>query len=199
VSCGTGKSASRRRGRRRGDGSSRAPAVDSSETASTVRDPHPHVGCGADQRRLLCSLRLQGGPRRHHSRRPLRAQRASFSALAPGHAGVEQYAWAPYGPASRHPDGCPPPPCSTKSDAAPTQPSTPYTDGVLVIVDDIAARLAPRRSAFRLSVARGTASHNHGADGDVTSLQLRRQIILGYAQDGCKGRFSPVIPRRTDA
>jgi hypothetical protein len=74
-----------------------------------------------------------------------------------------------------------------------------YTDGVLVIVDDIAARLAPRRSAFRLSVARGTASHNHGADGDVTSLQLRRQIILGYAQDGCKGRFSPVITRRTDA
>jgi len=55
----------------------------------------------------------------------LRAQRASFSALAPGHAGVEQYAWAPYGPASRHPDGCPPPPCSTKSAAAPTQPSRP--------------------------------------------------------------------------
>jgi TetR/AcrR family transcriptional repressor of nem operon len=50
---------------------------------------------------------------------------------------------APYGPASRHPDGCPPPPCSTKSDAAPDATKQAYSDGGLVIVDDIAARLAP--------------------------------------------------------
>lgn len=175
---------------------------------------------------------------------------------------------APYGPASRQPDGCP--------SAALLDEIGGCTDGVLVIVDDIAARLAPddprsarvktlsvfammvgtlqlsralaeqqladqaskkasrtlscswapsiradlasqgpsvartalprggpmkasQTSSFKLSVARDTASHNHGADGDVTSLQLRCQIILGYAQDGCKGRFSPVIPRRTDA
>ena len=57
----------------------------------------------------------------------LRAQRASFSALAPGRAGVEQYVREYLSVQHRDnpDDGCPPPLCSTKSDAPPTQPSRP--------------------------------------------------------------------------
>ena len=58
----------------------------------------------------------------------LRAQRASFSALAPGHAGVEQYmrGYLTVQHRDNPDDGCPAPPCSTRSgDAAPTQPSRP--------------------------------------------------------------------------
>ena len=40
-----------------------------------------------------------------------------------------------------------PPPCSTRSGAATDATRRAYTDGLLVVIDDIAARLAPRRSA----------------------------------------------------
>jgi AcrR family transcriptional regulator len=55
----------------------------------------------------------------------LREQRASFSERAPGRAGVEQYVREYLSVQHRdNPgDGCPPPPCSTRSDAAPAQPS----------------------------------------------------------------------------
>ena len=36
-----------------------------------------------------------------------------------------------------------PPPCSTRSGAAPNATKRAYTDGLLAVIDDIAARLAP--------------------------------------------------------
>ena len=52
-------------------------------------------------------------------------------------------AWAPFGPASRHPDGCPSAALLDEIGRCTDATKQAYTDGVLVIVDDIAARLAP--------------------------------------------------------
>jgi TetR/AcrR family transcriptional regulator, transcriptional repressor for nem operon len=60
----------------------------------------------------------------------LRAQRASFSAL-PGHAGVEQYAWAPCGPASRHPQRLPSAALLDEIGRCTDANKQAYTDGVL--------------------------------------------------------------------
>ena len=80
----------------------------------------------------------------------LREQRESFSAAAarPRRSRAVR-ARVSLGPAPRQPraTAARPPPCSTRSGAARTPPSSAYTDGVLAVIDDIAARLAPRRSA----------------------------------------------------
>jgi TetR/AcrR family transcriptional regulator, transcriptional repressor for nem operon len=75
----------------------------------------------------------------------LRAQRASFSALAPGHAGVEQCVrgYLTVQHRDNPDDGCPSAALLDEIGRCTDATKQAYTDGVLVIVDDIAARLAP--------------------------------------------------------
>ena len=75
----------------------------------------------------------------------LRAQRASFSALAPGRAGVEQYVREYLSVQHRDnpDDGCPSAALLDEIGRSTDATKQAYTDGALVIVDDIAARLAP--------------------------------------------------------
>jgi TetR/AcrR family transcriptional regulator, transcriptional repressor for nem operon len=73
----------------------------------------------------------------------LAEQRASFSALAPGRAGVEQYVRKYLSIQHRdNPDtGCPS--AALLDEIGRFTDATAYTDGVLAVIDDIAARLAP--------------------------------------------------------
>jgi TetR/AcrR family transcriptional regulator, transcriptional repressor for nem operon len=75
----------------------------------------------------------------------LRAQRAGFSALAPGRAGVEQYVREYLSVQHRDnpDDGCPSAALLDEIGRSTDATKQAYTDGVLVMVDDIAARLAP--------------------------------------------------------
>ena len=75
----------------------------------------------------------------------LREQRESFSAQPPGRtdssrssARIFRFSTATTPKTAAHP-----PPCSTRSGARRTQSKRAYTDGLLVVIDDIAARLAP--------------------------------------------------------
>ena len=79
----------------------------------------------------------------------LREQRASFSALAPGRAGVEQYVREYLSVQHRDnpDDGCPSAALLDEIGRCTDATKRAYTDGVLAVIDDIAARLAPRRSA----------------------------------------------------
>ena len=75
----------------------------------------------------------------------LRDQRASLSALAPGRAGVEQFVRAYLSVAHRDnpEDGCPSAALLDEIGRCADATKRAYTDGVLVCIDDIAARLAP--------------------------------------------------------
>src|SRR6188472_2195185 len=75
----------------------------------------------------------------------LREQRASFSERAPGRAGVEQYVREYLSVQHRDnpDDGCPSAALLDEIGRCTEATKQAYTDGVLVIVDDIAARLAP--------------------------------------------------------
>jgi hypothetical protein len=72
-------------------------------------------------------------------------QDVSFSALAPGRAGVEQYVREYLSVQHRDnpDDGCPSAALLDEIGRSTDATKQAYTDGVLVIVDDIAARLAP--------------------------------------------------------
>ena len=76
----------------------------------------------------------------------LRAQRASLSVLAPGRAGVEQYVRAYLSVEHRDnpDDGCPSAALLDEIGRCPDAVKRAYTDGLLAMVDDIAARLAPQ-------------------------------------------------------
>jgi TetR/AcrR family transcriptional regulator, transcriptional repressor for nem operon len=76
----------------------------------------------------------------------LRAQRASLSVLATGRAGVEQYVRAYLSVEHRdNPDaGCPSAALLDEIGRCPDAVKRAYTDGLLAMVDDIAARLAPQ-------------------------------------------------------
>jgi TetR/AcrR family transcriptional regulator, transcriptional repressor for nem operon len=75
----------------------------------------------------------------------LRAQRESLSVLAPGRAGVEQYVRAYLSVEHRDnpDDGCPSAALLDEIGRCPDAVKRAYTDGLLVVIDDIAARLAP--------------------------------------------------------
>ena len=75
----------------------------------------------------------------------LREQRESFSALAPGRAGVEQYVREYLSVQHRDnpDDGCPSAALLDEIGRCTDTTKQAYTDGVLAIIDDIAARLAP--------------------------------------------------------
>jgi TetR/AcrR family transcriptional regulator, transcriptional repressor for nem operon len=75
----------------------------------------------------------------------LREQRASFSALAPGRAGVEQYVRKYLSTQHRDnpDDSCPSAALLDEIGRCTHVTKQAYTDGVLVIIDDIATRLAP--------------------------------------------------------
>ena len=75
----------------------------------------------------------------------LRAQRASVSAQAPDRAGVEQYVRAYLSVEHRdNPDhGCPSAALLDEIGRCTQATKRAYTDGLLAMVDDIAARLAP--------------------------------------------------------
>jgi AcrR family transcriptional regulator len=76
----------------------------------------------------------------------LRKQRASVSAQAPDRAGVEQYVRAYLSVAHRDnpDDGCPSAALLDEIGRCPDAVKRAYTDGLLAMVDDIAARLAPQ-------------------------------------------------------
>jgi TetR/AcrR family transcriptional regulator, transcriptional repressor for nem operon len=75
----------------------------------------------------------------------LRAQRESLSVLAPGRAGVAQYVRAYLSVEHRDnpDDGCPSAALLDEIGRCPDAVKRAYTDGLLVVIDDIAARLAP--------------------------------------------------------
>jgi len=75
----------------------------------------------------------------------LRAQRASISALAPNRVGVEQYVRAYLSVQHRDnpDDGCPSAALLDEIGRCTNPTKQAYTDGLLVVIDDIAARLAP--------------------------------------------------------
>jgi TetR/AcrR family transcriptional repressor of nem operon len=75
----------------------------------------------------------------------LREQCESLGALAPGRAGVEQYVRAYLSVAHRdhRADGCPSAALLDEIGRCTDATKQAYTDGLLAIVDDIAARLAP--------------------------------------------------------
>ena len=72
-------------------------------------------------------------------------QRASFSALAPGRAGVEQYVrkYLSIQHRDNPDDGCPSAALLDEIGRCTDATKRAYTDGVLAVIDDIAARLAP--------------------------------------------------------
>ena len=75
----------------------------------------------------------------------LREQREQFSALAPGRAGVEQYVREYLSIQHRdHPDqGCPSAALLDEIGRCTGAVKQAYTDGLLAVIDDIGARLAP--------------------------------------------------------
>ena len=75
----------------------------------------------------------------------LREQRASFSALAPDRAGVEQYVreYLSIQHRDNPEDGCPSAALLDEIGRCTDATKRAYTDGVLAVIDDIAARLAP--------------------------------------------------------
>jgi AcrR family transcriptional regulator len=75
----------------------------------------------------------------------LRNQRESLSTLAPGRAGAEQYVRAYLSVEHRDnpDDGCPSAALLDEIGRCPDAVKRAYTDGLLVGIDDIAARLAP--------------------------------------------------------
>ena len=76
----------------------------------------------------------------------LRAQRASVSAQTPDLAGLEQYVRAYLSVEHRDTpdDGCPSAALLDEIGRCPDATKRAYTDGLLAMVDDIAARLAPQ-------------------------------------------------------
>src|SRR5271166_2533360 len=113
--CGTGQSTSRRPG----CGSSRRPAAGSSATAS---------------KEDLVATAVAG---------QLREQRESLSAVAPGRAGVEQFVRAYLSAEHRDnpADGCPSAALLDEIGRSTDANKRAYTDGLLAVIDDIAARL----------------------------------------------------------
>ena len=75
----------------------------------------------------------------------LREQRESLSAVAPGRAGVEQYVRAYLSAQHRDnpADGCPSAALLDEIGRSTDAVKRAYTDGLLAVIDDIAARLAP--------------------------------------------------------
>ena len=75
----------------------------------------------------------------------LREQRESLSAVAPGRAGVEQYvrAYLSAGHRDNPADGCPSAALLDEIGRSTDAVKRAYTDGLLAVIDDIAARLAP--------------------------------------------------------
>src|SRR5256714_6679354 len=75
----------------------------------------------------------------------LRDQRESLSAAAPGRAGVEQYVREYLSAGHRdHPgDGCPSAALLDEIGRCTDATRQAYTDGLLAVIDDVAARLAP--------------------------------------------------------
>ena len=75
----------------------------------------------------------------------LREQREGFSALAPGRAGVEQYVrdYLSVQHRDNPDDGCPSAALLDEIGRCTDTTKQAYTDGVLAMIDDIAARLAP--------------------------------------------------------
>ena len=75
----------------------------------------------------------------------LREQRESLSAVAPGRAGIEQYvrAYLSAGHRDNLADGCPSAALLDEIGRSTDATKRAYTDGLLAVIDDIAARLDP--------------------------------------------------------
>ncbi len=109
----------------------------------------------------------------------LRAQCESLGALAPGRAGLEQFVRAYLSVEHRdHPeDGCPSAALLDEIGRATDATKQAYTDGVLAIVEDIAARLAPHDPpSARVKVLTIVASV-------IGTLQLSRALADRHLAD----------------
>ena len=102
----------------------------------------------------------------------LGAQAQSFSELAPGRAGLEEFLREYLSPQHRDNPGagCPAAALLDEIGRCPAETKDAYTDGVRTIVDEIAGRLAPRdpRSAYGKALALYTMA--------VGTLQLSRAL-----------------------
>jgi TetR/AcrR family transcriptional regulator, transcriptional repressor for nem operon len=129
----------------------------------------------------------------------LRNQRESLSTLAPGRAGIEQYVRAYLSVEHRDnpDDGCPSAALLDEIGRCPDAVKRAYTDGLLAVIDDIAARLAPEDppsaraktlSVFALMV--GTLQLSRAlADRQLADAVLEQGIhnalaLLGAEQHG---------------
>ena len=169
---------------------------------------HAHGGRGTDQRRLLRPLR---NPRKTSS--PPRSPTSSAnSARACAR-------WRPAAPesssscartfrvstATTPTTAARPPPCSTRSGAARTPTKQAYTDGVLAVIDDIAARLAPddpqsarvkTLSVFAMMVgtlqlSRALADRQLADDGPRAGHPERPHALRRHTTELTRGRHHP--------
>src|SRR5947209_5542173 len=96
----------------------------------------------------------------------LREQRERFSALAPGRAGVEQYVREYLSIQHRdHPgEGCPSAALLDEIGRCTGAVKQAYTDGLLAVIDDIGARLAPDNpQSARVQTIRSAQRRRHPA------------------------------------
>src|SRR5439155_19197883 len=107
-------------------------------------DRHAHGGRGADQRRLLRPLRVKGGSRRERARGATTRAARELQRAAAGRAGLAQIvrAYLSVGHRDNPEDGCPSAALLDEIGRSTDATKRAYTDGLLVAIDDIAARLA---------------------------------------------------------
>lgn len=110
-----------------------------------LRGRHAHGGRGTDQRRLLRALRVQRGPGRDRGVRPAaRPARATRGRRTRPRRGGADRPRPPLLRAPRQPGGGLPLRGTARRDRPVRDPTRQaYTDSVLAITDDFAARLAP--------------------------------------------------------
>lgn len=118
----------------------------------------------------------------------LREQRDTFSAQAPGRGGLEQImrAYLSVEHRDNHADGCPSAALLEEIGRCPDATKRAYTDGLMGIVDDIAARLAPEdpKSAHRqtlgiFAIMIGTLQLSRA----LADRQLADQVLAQGLQD----------------
>ena len=110
-----------------------------------LRDRHRHGGCGLTNGAFYAHFASKQDLVATAVADQLRDQHASIGALAPDLAGVEQYVRAYLSVEHRDnpDDGCPSAALLDELGRCTDVVKRAYTDGLLVLIDDIAARLAP--------------------------------------------------------
>jgi TetR/AcrR family transcriptional regulator, transcriptional repressor for nem operon len=139
----------------------------------------------------------------------LREQRASFSAQIPDRAGVEQFVRDYLSVAHRDnpQDGCPSAALLEEIGRCPDATKRAYTDGLLAVIDDVAAHIAPQDppsarvmtlSVFAMMVgtlqlSRALADPQLADEVLEQGIQNALALLTAPATPGCPGRpeFAP--------